>query len=544
MIYIYICIQVKKQATFESFYSFWSIFGKIIYSNISKLPQQERYLDSEVIDHPHLGMNLKKGQVLHGMEKCSGKVFTLITCDTCSTFTYESEQVIFTICKELLSFSDTNQAISKPAIGVQVYSLQDLHRKCRHNKARGWGICMVCPWFLSFFASRIQLGKECQNGDVSSESKAKLRLLEQTLKKQLGRIDWYRTDSIAEVEDRAWQILDHMLHAWQMRPKVFQPAGTLGTGHSRCLNLQNLTELLYIGSPSRLGIPLHSFCLLPLFSPVSFLYLETWSDFPDPNQYAEATKPTRWTKSAKSTNPPTQQSQQVNHSRRFDSDSDAFVFFQVTEEEAAKDKEAKVGLAVGLPFFCTRELWGSDFSLGHRSQLKLRNCQEPASKEEEGKDEELCLKPLLHRCSSNRSFVSPELGWSFDQSVVDMYLCLFVYVCTYMCVCIHILGGDFQQFLFLSLQMGDDPIWLLWTGLKPSPSPIYLYSWYMVCFEGLISDTFSHSPRFFFAADGKKKGVTRAMEISYYQQCRVHRHHHHYHHHQQQQKQKQQQLLL
>eukprot|EP00434_Breviolum_minutum_P026879 symbB.v1.2.023760.t1/scaffold2149.1/size87894/5 len=42
---------------------------------------------------------------------------------------------------------------------------------------------MVCPWFLSLFASQIQLGKECRNGDVSSESKAKLRLLEQTLKK-------------------------------------------------------------------------------------------------------------------------------------------------------------------------------------------------------------------------------------------------------------------------------------------------------------------------------------------------------------------------
>ena len=194
---------MKKQATSESCYRFWSIFGKIIYSNISKLPQQERYLDSEVIDHPHLGMNLKKGQVLHGMEKYWCYSFTLITCDTCSTFTYESEQVIFTICKEQLSFSDTSYAISKPAIGVQVYSLQDLHRKCRHNKARGWEICMVCPWFLSLFASQIQLGKECRNGDVSSESKAKLRLLEQTLKKQLGRIDWYRTDSIAEVEDRA-----------------------------------------------------------------------------------------------------------------------------------------------------------------------------------------------------------------------------------------------------------------------------------------------------------------------------------------------------
>ena len=57
--------------------SFWSIFGKITYWNISKLPQQERYLESEVIDFPHLGMKLKKGEVLHKMEKYSGKEFAL-----------------------------------------------------------------------------------------------------------------------------------------------------------------------------------------------------------------------------------------------------------------------------------------------------------------------------------------------------------------------------------------------------------------------------------------------------------------------------------
>jgi len=37
------------------------------------------------------------------------------------------------------------------------------------------------------FASQIQLGKECRNGDVSSESKA--GLLEEKLKQQLGEME-------------------------------------------------------------------------------------------------------------------------------------------------------------------------------------------------------------------------------------------------------------------------------------------------------------------------------------------------------------------
>ena len=40
---------------------------------------------------------------------------------------------------------------------------------------------------VSIIFHRSSLGKECQNGDVSS-GKAKVRLLEQTLKKQLGEM--------------------------------------------------------------------------------------------------------------------------------------------------------------------------------------------------------------------------------------------------------------------------------------------------------------------------------------------------------------------